>query len=126
MSLPVLFLQYSRRATMLARTILAGSLVLIVLAPSLPYAAKWVIENVAFPGRVEPPVVRIIWNPAGGRVPLTDDRATIDDLGRRFELSKRPPQIHLEIQKPIAYIQRPFDFKGVRLSGYALESPSRR
>jgi hypothetical protein len=80
MSLPVLFLQYSRRATMLARAILAGSLVLIVFFSSLPFGLKWAIQTRLSPGRVEPPAVRIIWNAAGGRVPLARDRTIIDDL----------------------------------------------
>jgi hypothetical protein len=288
MSLPVLFLQYSRRATMPARTILAGAVVLIVLFSSPPFGLKWAIQMRLSPGRVEPPAVGISWNPTGGRVPLTGDRAMIDDLvqieipiridnlpagasvnvaaiqpiaeatsgaawrpgwirgsihdmpdggkfesismdrdffmrvkdtpihlhgvmdltvlatvqtppipvahrvafpgigtcasypglffiscnsmlpsarlvvvmdgreatsftpnfapyptspgyspldsavsrlyynnGLRFELGERPHQAHLEIQKPIAYIQRPFDFQGIRLGDYAMEPPPR-
>ena len=288
MSLPVLFLQYSRRATTPARAILAGAVVLIVLISSPPFGLKWAIQMRLSPGQVEPPAVRIYWNPAGGQVPLPRDRTMIDDLvqieipiriddlpagalvvvqaiqpiaeaasgatwhpgwirgaihdmpdggkfesismdreffervkdtpirlygvmdltvlatvqtppfpvahrvefpgigtcasypglsfiscnsmlpsarlvvvmdgreatsftpnfapyptspgyspldsavsrlyynnGLRFEIGERPHQIHLEIQKPVAYIQRPFDFEGIRLADYAMETPSR-
>jgi len=77
MSLPVLFLQYSRRATTPARAILAGAVVLIILISSPPFGLKWAIQMRLSPGRVEPPAVRISWNPAVGRPPLTLDRTML-------------------------------------------------
>jgi hypothetical protein len=33
----------------------------------------------------------------------------------------RSPEVHIEVQKPIAYLQGTFDFQGIRLSDYAME-----
>jgi len=60
-----------------------------------------------------------------GYSPLTPVASQFSFNGPVFDIHDgRPPEMHLEIQKPIAYIQRPFDFQGIRLSDYAMEPSS--
>jgi len=45
--------------------------------------------------------------------------------GQALPMNTQPIELRLEVQKPIAYIQRPFDFQNIRLSDYAFEPPNR-
>jgi hypothetical protein len=44
----------------------------------------------------------------------------------QFATNALSSDTHLELQKPIAYLQRAFDFEGIRLADYAMESFSHR
>jgi len=106
MSLPILFLQYLRRATAPARAILAGA-VLLVFTSSLPYAAKWSIQMRLSPRELDPSAVRISWNREGRLVPITHDWISSDDsvqleIPIRFDDLPPGALIKIEAIQPVA------------------------